>query len=204
VMNPRKKKWLDIVGYEPKTLDELGNGVCAVIQHNLGKRARLEGLKWDVSYSPGVSNYHNCPFDGVKNWGNEYPERPSAYPGFAGRVWARYSNDPGGFGDVLFQGTGTHTGTGGYGAYSGPWQEITSEYYRHSGRKAGPYCLSWDYKFFIQDWPLVGKNLEREFTMKRLKEERLTKVHTFEFYDTAAHKEDARFIAERQKELAKL
>tara|TARA_R110000850_G_scaffold6449_7_gene25129 strand:- start:6571 stop:7185 length:615 start_codon:yes stop_codon:yes gene_type:complete len=204
-MNARKKKWLDIVGSEPKTLDELGDGVCKVIRHNLKRRKHvtLEGVKWMVDYQETVPNTHSRPFDGVQNYGYMDDSKPKGYPGFAGRVWVRYFCDPGSGWEAL-ENTGTHTGTGGYGAYSGPWQEIASGHYRQAGRNTGPYCLSWDYRFFLQDWPLIEKSTEKNLTMQRLKGKAPRVTHTYEFFDEEAHAEDRRLLKKWKNELEKL
>jgi uncharacterized C2H2 Zn-finger protein len=71
----------------------------------------------DLHWNPLASNTHNCPRNGVTNWGGRELDRsgnprPRGYPGFTGRIEYQMSHDIG-FGSDVMRGLGIHTGTGG-------------------------------------------------------------------------------------------
>lgn len=78
----------------------------------------LAYLKFEGRYSETVSNSHCAPIGYPTNWCNKCPDVPSSYPGFNGRLWLIYSNEPHGFGSDRLHNTGLNSGTGGYGTYS--------------------------------------------------------------------------------------
>lgn len=139
----------------------------------------LLGLCFRVNYSDQVSNTHSCPRNGVTNW-NKHSHKPTGYPGFSGRVWARYAHKVSGFGSDVFSGTDCHTGTGGCGGYEGPWETLISQYWKarralpKSKQKtlAEPVCFSWDVKIFLDDWTTDFQELfEAQQMMCEIKKE---------------------------------
>ena len=67
----------------------------------------------DLHWSDRVSNSHDCPHNGVINWGGRKEGAPRGYPGWQGRIEYQTSHDLPGFGSDLMEGTRVHTGTGG-------------------------------------------------------------------------------------------
>ena len=116
-----KKDILKVYGREPTTLDELAECVIKVID----RQTPVAGFVWHIRHDTSVSNTHDCPIDGVTNWGGRDQNRPFGYPGWEGRVWIRYKSDKETWGSDPFRATLTHTGAGGWGSYDGPWQKIS-------------------------------------------------------------------------------
>jgi hypothetical protein len=166
---------IKLYGKEPATLDELAEAIIAIINNhnprawstrsdkqNVPDKLNVLGFAWNISYNDKVSNSHSAPRSGKTNWGGRTEGAPSNYPGFQGRVWIRYdSNKDFGFGSDPFRETMSHTGTGGGGSYDGEWKAIASAHFKTYGhnRKSPilrPELFSWDYKIFLDDWPLSG------------------------------------------------
>ena len=164
-MTPRMKKIRAIYGGEPASASEVFDCVLAVLQHYAAQdNHRVVGLKWDLCHSNEVSNTHSKPHNGVENWGGKQG-LPMGYPGWTGRVWVRYSGDGDRYrGSDLFAQTMTHTGTGGYGSYNGPWEWIYKLKHKMATRlgisyhdiKYDTHCYSWDYRFYDADWPRMN------------------------------------------------
>lgn len=155
-----KNKLIEIWGREPESLDDLADCCIAVInQWFVDKREdnKVVGFAWDIWYDPKVSNSHNCPIDAETNW-NRTDDKPLGYPGFYGRVWIRYAKPVSSSGFNAFQSTLTYPGTGGGGAYGGPWASLSKVRYQKHGNRKGPDMYpapaihSWDYCFFVQDF----------------------------------------------------
>ena len=134
-------------------------------------------------------------------------DRPRNYPGFEGRVWIRFSSPQvdgeGNFrtwGSDAFRRTLSHVGTGGGGAYSGPWEKISSAYYnaleitKNSYKR--PLICSWDFRFFLDDWPTAAKHVEQQIIMARLQNNPSPKIsHQFKWDLPALLEGDQQFIA---------
>jgi len=197
VMLNKKERWLKIAGKEPETLNELFYSTIDVLNHELKLAAlnssrnkkeksipRVLGLKCNLSYFGLVSNSHYCPQNGTTNWGwNNRKTDVRGYPGFAGRVWVRLSNDVGGsyhsFGNTL-----TYPGTGGSGSYDGPWENINHHFYYSKNKEPinELNIYSWDYIFFISDFPLIEKKIEIKKTVDLLSN-KLTKIYSTECWE---------------------
>ncbi len=213
---------------EPTDLDDLARCCIAmcethnnVVQPRDGRRKRLPpdylkvaGFAWDVKFSDMVSNSHSHPINGMSNWGGHNSDKgaPNGYPGFTGRVWVRWATKCNDFISRPMGHTLTYTGTGGGGAYNGPWEDIYSSRYQRYGHRqeAGQYpvihCCSFDYRFYLSDWPLI----EAEINKHRLEVEKQkmwaslgnTRVpnfamsHKFLWEDPVIKAADAAFIAE--------
>lgn len=211
-MNTQKQRYkndlIKIWGREPNSLDDLAHCVIAVLnqqpkdikrrQHQ-GPRISVAGMAWDIRFTKTVSNTHDCPIDGVTNWGGRSENDPHHYPGWSGRVWVRYAEPIDSFGSRPWPATLTYTGTGGSGGYSGPWSSLYSRWHEvNAGKKKKdvtypePQIFSWDYRFFLQDWPGLEANMMWEILGNK-------------FDENAHHKflwED-RFVAEQDKIFSK-
>jgi hypothetical protein len=184
-MNMNNKSYAQgIYGDEPTTMDELAKAVIKVInefQHNRlskvgrktvitpGPKAKCIGFSWDVVHYDSVSNSHNSP-EGYPDNFMQKPESPKGYPGWYGRVWVRYETEKNFcFSSDTFKRTLTHTGTGGFGSYNGPWAKVATARYNRLGHinqgtdaYPGIMCYSWDFKIFDYDWPLITEVIEHE------------------------------------------
>ncbi len=189
---------------EPTTLDELFEMVKNIMAKRLGQ-ARMIGFAWNIKYSNKVSCSHNSPVGELNNWSGK-ENRPTVFPGFTGRVWIRTANEPTGWLSDKFEHTLTYPGTGGGGAYNGPWKSVSGARFQLYGNVSKPVTekqfppvrsWSWDYKIFSKDFPLIV--------------EEYTKSTLFDAIDSGNHppiviesnrtwtddktaKEDARFI----------
>lgn len=208
---PRKKKILDIFGRDPESLDDLALCVKSVIEYqdNVGfggrqgqkTRYKVSGLSWTIRESQ-VSNSHHGPLIGKTNWSGRDKSVPTSYPGWHGRVWIRYQEAPRDFGSSPFSMTLTHTGTGGGGSYSGPSHAVSAARFKRYGHAKQPgsypeiHCFSWDYSIFLDDWPGLKHNIERDLIIAELSSKQRDLVHKFDWIDPATAAADAQFLAE--------
>jgi hypothetical protein len=200
---------------EPTSLDELGHWViecledyeCTFYSQRKNKKSKpvVLGLVWKIEEQRSVSNSHNRPINGVTNWRAEL-DKPKGYPGFYGRVWVRYSSTLDGFGSDPFGNTFTHTGTGGFGAYDGIWKDVCSAHWkRHGHRKLSKLdypetqCYSWDYRFFLSDFPKLQETIEQEKLLKQIGEDHSPIAHYFLWEDPVTVAADKAFIEETNK-----
>ena len=204
-----KQRILDIYGHEPTDLNDLARCTMAVINHNLAGQSRLLGFSWRLNFQE-VSNSHYCPIDGVTNWGGRTPGAPRSYAGWYGRVWVRYENSPKSFGSDPLRGTLTHTGTGGFGSYNGPWHDISHAIHntystknrKGKGKSKEPQLYSWDYRVFDADWPLISDEFQQLRIADILSGDFKTHSHSFLWEDPLTkiidHQE---IIARRQTQI---
>lgn len=212
-MKPIKENILRVFGRDPETLDELAECVIAVInsQPNQGwgekKRRtavnhRVAGFAWDITYSDRVSNSHSSSEGLPQNFtGREGV--PRHYPGFLGRVWIRYADAPNTWGSEPLEKTLTHTGTGGAGAYGGPWAAVASARWQTYGHKRGAdlypeiHCYSWDYRFYLADWPSIARWVEKQQIWSELSGKPWQTNHKFNWTDPEVLAADTDFIWNR-------
>ena len=214
---PIKENILKVYGREPKTLDELAQCVIEVInsQENRDswynpkkhkprefKNHKVVGFAWEIARKELVSNSHSSPEGYSQNWGGK-PDLPKGYPGWSGRVWVRYADDPYSFSSSgTFQKTLTHTGTGGYGGYSGPWEGIGSARFRRYGHTKPKdsyseiHYYSWDYRFYDLDWPEIAKSYEKAEIIHHLGGPSPKLKHYFNWTDPETEHRDNEFLAE--------
>jgi hypothetical protein len=216
-IDPRKQRILDAYGKEPETLDELARCVIKTVEtqpSGRGKNVKLckvVGFAWNLTFGD-VSNSHSCPMNGVTNWCNRDKSCPSNYPGWNGRVWIRYAEEPASFSNGPLSVTLTHTGTGGGGSYNGVWKSVSTARWNRYGFKSpkNAYpeiaCYSWDYRIYASDWPLIGLEIEKQQLFDKLVGNVFRHDHTFLWEDPETKIADAAFIAEcailRAKETA--
>lgn len=222
-MGPNKKYAQSIYGDEPKTMDELGFAVIKILNEYRERRiakvnrktvciespnARCVGLSWQVTHSEQVSNSHSSPEGYPQNFMRKEGV-PTSYPGWKGRVWVRYENKQGySFGSDPFKRSLTHTGTGGGGAYDGPWESVShARWIRHGhSRDVGLFpevnCFSWDFRIYDADWPLVTENIidqfEKEVMWATLSNQAVPRSpqHKFLWEDPATQVADETFLEE--------
>jgi len=207
-----KRNAVKIYGKEPATLDELAELVIAVINLTPRKSAnpaipvKVVGFSWNITHTSEVSNSHYAPINGETNWSGDKKNSTKRYPGWQGRVWIRFNKDPIGFASDHFPATLTYPGTGGAGAYNGPWGAMCSAWYRtyrigtkrKSIRYPEPECLSWDYRFFDSDWPMLMEGYEKQRVWDILGD-RATAIptHNFLWEDPEVKAADELFIKNR-------
>lgn len=103
---------------------------------------------WDtpgiLTYSDTISNTHECPDNGVTNWGGKNPDAPTSYPGFSGRIEGTLKRARKDMADYptsdFLKFIGIKTGSGGGGN-------------EHWG---------YDCRVFIDDWPGIKARIEAE------------------------------------------
>lgn len=208
---PIKSRILSICEREPETLDELAHSIISVInthknadsfgprKHTKVSLCKVVGFAWDIHHSDSVSNTHSSPEGYPQNWGGK-KDLPRGYPGWVGRVWIRYDEKCHGFGSDPFNRTLTHTGTGGFGGYSGPWERLGSYCYRNKTIKyPSPEYYSWDYRFYELDWPLLALYVEQQKIWSILSEKPWNSKHSFKWEDPETLRKDSEFIAECAK-----
>lgn len=207
---PIKDALLKIYGRDPVDLDDLGHCCVAVINHNLehsdqlNDNNRLIGFAWSIQYYPIVSNTHNAPEGHPTNWGHNQRHLPVGYPGFMGRVWVRYCKRSAFFSDYDFRHTLTHTGTGGYGSYDGPWDGIINAVYNAYGHmnlgskreQMIGYPLSYDYKIFLADFPAINQTVYDTIVFNALKDEEVSINHYFLWNDPERIIQDKNLLKE--------
>lgn len=184
----------------PKTLDELGYWIIDTVNKNY-KKNKLIGLVWDVTYKDSVSNTHSAPVNGFENFSCK-PELPRGYPGFQGRVWYRMENEKE-FSWKPLAPSMTHTGTGGGGSYDCPvWNEYCScHYFYDNTTPLKPYVYSYDYRFYLMDFPDIEKQVLDEIhaqrVMAKLTNSRVIGIHhKFSWLDEKVMLQDQKLIKE--------
>jgi hypothetical protein len=199
---PHYAEIIKVFGKEPKTFEELGTAIVAVIEKHVP--GYLRGLVMDVTYSPQISNSHRCPVGGQTNWGRRDPKAPTSYPGYTGRIWFRTSS----YGkcegsDVLSKYGRLHTATGGSGGYGGPWEKILEKvssfrrfFNRDAFAKYYPSVFSYGLEIFIDDFPALKNEMDKSNTYDMLKYSRIMKSpHKFSWIDPATTALDNEFLA---------
>lgn len=177
------------------SLQDLGDNVVKEINYGFGGKNKVILLKWEVKYDESVSNTHSAPKFKNTNWGCD-PELPRGYPGWEGRVWIIYQADPRkpGFHNPL-RIQRIHTGTGGYGHYSN-----SSKWCVALTREM--YPLSWDVRFFADDFPKVKELLEpQEIELQKALNIEYPKLatHTYLYVDEQSRSEQCLTIAQKYK-----
>jgi len=196
-----KNRILETWGREPTGLDDLAQCVIAVLNQQpanryhpaRSQRVKVAGFGWNINRGT-VSNTHDCPINGVTNWGGRNDNAPTGYPGWHGRVWVRYAEKNSSGGSDPFPATLTYPGTGGFGGYNGPWERLYQDWYKHHRNKkkltyAEPQIYSWDYRFFDEDWP----DLYQDHLIGALKND-LIRSHSFVWFDPEVEAQDRAFI----------
>ena len=146
-------------------MDELGLAVIKVLNAQIHRKwtpsgvfkniaVKCVGLSWDVTHYNSVRCTHHAPAGHPINWGSDH-NLPIGYHGWYGRVWVRYSNENKSLGCDPFPATLTHTGSGGWGGYDGPWQAIESAHFKRYRNNSKLALYSWDYSIFDLDWPEI-------------------------------------------------
>jgi hypothetical protein len=164
---------------EPTTMDEVAFSVIKIINHfkeplcaeqKIQKQVKCLGFSWNLVHSEQVSNSHSSPEGYPTNWGIGRPDLPRSYSGWSGRVWIRYAERLPWFSKDTFDMTLTHTGTGGFGGYYGPWDNLAQLHFNRYGLDKldkidypRPEVFSWDYKIFDADWPQVNAIKQHEY-----------------------------------------
>jgi hypothetical protein len=210
-MLPIKQHILNVYGREPETLDELACCTIAMINntqnngHSQRSKGRSDnhkvvGFDWDIKYSPEVSNTHSSPEGYPQNFMCK-DHLPTGYPGWAGRVWIRYATECKGFGSDGFHKTLTHTGTGGFGTYSGPWEGVSTAHYHHAEHNPKTsyprrVCYSWDFRIYSADWPAIATLVREQQTWAILSGKAWDPGHRFSWTDAGTLIEDSKLIAE--------
>lgn len=154
---------------------------------------RLVGFQWHLTWHDHVSNSHSAPRGAVTNF-TRVDTRPTGYPGWAGGVWVRYSNEFGarkGFGSDPLRSSGLHTGTGGSGAYSGPWEHISRIIHRNRRlwpgveqfRQVEPQIYSWDCRVWADDFPEIREAFITDCALDILADSVSTGRHAYLWQD---------------------
>jgi hypothetical protein len=185
--NRYRKDILRIYGKEPETLDEIAEAVRMVAS----TYCKVIGFSWKVRYLKKAPSSHAAPVEGYRAHHRVGP----GYEGFYGRVWIRYAWDPDHQSDMILRRTLTYPGSGGGGGYGGPWAELCS--LRHRKKLPKPHCYSWDYTFYIDDWPALRKTFEQERIMNLLKSDTTSledMYHEYDWQDEETFKKDEKFI----------
>jgi hypothetical protein len=166
VLDHQDRFWTEAARVEPWHWENIGKSrrgvVCPV-------PTLLEFTRFEIHWSDSVSNTHDCPHNGVTNWGGrnkleDGTPAPRGYPGWSGRVeWiVRWPREWDGWypGSDLFSGKPVriHTGTGGGGM-------IDSQRYGCTVQTFG-----YDAKIFAADWPGMTRFHEKAKMWNTLKQ----------------------------------
>ena len=195
---------------EPTSMDELAQVVIDTVKRTLAKKqptCKVIGFAWELCHGD-VRNSHDCPINGVQNWGGREEHAPKSYPGWNGRVWIRLSESPNHFSSKSFDESLTYPGTGGAGSYRGPWEQICSAYFNqykhHYQHKGMGSMFSWDYRLYDSDWPKLQevKDIEKYLMWAVLRNSKYTHpTHKFCWTDLDTLKEDEAFFNQINNEL---
>jgi len=195
-------------------MDELAYRVILEVS----KTNKVVGLVWELTWDNSVSNSHHAPQGYKTNWAGKAKHTngtpvPRGYPGWYGRVWIRYTEEPESFdAGRNLERFRVYPGTGGFGSYNGIWEKICHA--RFKARKSHPPCYSWDCKIFTYDFPNCTEIAEHEAAHAAALEEYekqkawgllqnhyiapfhfASLKHRFEWTEPTTAAEDAAFIA---------
>jgi len=141
--------------------------------------AIVVGFHLDLDWRGQVSNTHCCPHNGVTNF-SRLAGFPTGYPGWRGRVWIRLAARYPSFGSDMFNNTGLHLHSGGYGAYDGVYRKLTTAHYSHithlrrdadrlpngqlrkTKHPTDPQVFSYQCDLFDADWPGLAFHQQME------------------------------------------
>lgn len=181
------------------------DSVAESVIRTISKKIPVAGFSWQIRFRDRVSNTHSAPRKGVQKFVVD-SELPLGYPGFMGRVWVRYAETCPSFGSAPFRQTLTHTGSGGFGDYSGIWTRLYSMWYKHkeilSRDFPEPQIYSWDYRFFLADWPNLEKRVEQQQLLDVLTDEdslSFTRTHNYRWEDPVFIERDRLMFQEVSK-----
>lgn len=190
------KRRIEFVGFEPLTS---GNVFEFFRLYMIKKNPHVIGFALKVRYDKSASVSHSAPFGALQNW-RHVSTLPTGYPGFTGRIWyCLDSKKVENYGlSHPYEGSGLHSGTGGYGSYDGPWDLLyrthfllknheCNEFEKHNPRmmrgrdhmakayqyafsKIGPEpkIYSYDCRWYLIDFPKVAHELGKTQTMETL------------------------------------
>lgn len=153
-------------------LDKIAYSVIETT-NNLLTDNKLIGFEWNIKYSDFVSNSHNAPKNGVTNF-KCVSGKPTEYPGFYGKVWFLTENmyNPE-IPFINFPLTDTHTGSGGFGYHQGTqWEDYVNFNLKNNNGRSNilfPYRYSYEYYFFLDDFPKLSKRIEEVKILNNLK-----------------------------------
>lgn len=179
-----KQHIIDVYGKEPSTLHELGECVVSVIK----TRFPLVGFAWGIYHYEQVSNTHCSPIGKPRNF-YRTPDIPHGYNGFSGRVWLRFSE----WCYFDLSNTLTYTGNGGSGTYNGPWEYLDTQADKYENFP-DLFLYSYEYKFFLDDWPLIEKYTAEQQLFNKLANLPDRIVDKFQWVDEEVAKRDQEFL----------
>lgn len=195
-VHPVKQRILDIYGGEPQTFDELCECVIQVVNHYECRREpknQLIGFACRYSYNRQVAATHSAPLGHRINW-----QSPEKFPALTGRVWLRYADQQRSeLGGVAL----VHTGTGGFGGYSGPWEGAAYHYYglfgyeKHKDQFHRPMIYSYDSKIWLEDWPGIASDIEHEILTSCLKAQDIFLNYRYEWSNDWVKDHDQRLMS---------
>lgn len=202
--NLRRETILNVYGKDPGTLNELAECVRAVIESQTNarswdarnptktskpvKKLKVLSFAWNIHYSEQILK-------------SEKINSLEFNPGFVGRVWIRYEEEPI-RGSTPFALTSTYPGTGGLGSYFGPSADIAQARYLSRLQDLDieypeVHCYSWDYHFYLSDWPELTKSINKHKMWNKLKDNgQFSLRHRYEWIDPATKIADEEFIAQ--------
>lgn len=114
-------------------------------------------LHLSLVWKPNLSNSHSAPIGKAQNFSYN-ANKPTGYPGWEGRITFESSNLRS-FYSGLFSRTGINTGSGGGGGNS---------------------MLSYDVKFFDDDWPVITRSREKEVIMNSLSSNNTSSKYSYD------------------------
>lgn len=120
----------------------------------------VEFTEFNFTWSPLVSNTHDCPVGGVNNWYRK-SDLPSGYPGWFGSIAWKVKCPPEWssvyIGSDLFDGTLIHKGSGGGGSYD---------------EKTGCQKFSYTCRIYAHDWPGLYAGEMRKHALNKINQNR--------------------------------
>jgi uncharacterized C2H2 Zn-finger protein len=115
-----------------------------LLKNDISNIFSIQILSLDIEWKNNISNSHNCPHNGVKNWRRDEKfadgtPKPKYYSGWRGRISFRLSHDIG-ITSNLFNGTRINLACGGGNS---------------------TVNITYDVIFFDDDWPNLTKLVDR-------------------------------------------
>lgn len=200
-IHPTKQQLLSLFD-EPKSLDDLGNGILKYFKNTVHRDhygndvlINIVGLSWELKYTDTIITTHCAPLGKSSSMTN-----PESLPGFTGRIWLRTESDFSGWLSKTISKCVLHPGSGGVGSYDGPWKNVNAAFYNEYGPKPTntkipkPIMYSWDCKIFLDDLPLIKQYIENHKLMSTLKSELYSFKHSFLWNDPETAERDENYL----------
>ncbi len=116
--------------------------------------------KFDMRFNPEMANTHDCPLNGVTNWGRKDPNAPRHYPGWYGEF--RGTTNIGKKPIKLFDGHEIDSIFDVIGKYNGAIRGL------HCGGGSGGPDFGFSLRMYVDDFPKIKEKYDRYVILREM------------------------------------